>query len=96
MGTELPEGWISIRIEEGLLPYENRKKIRQRWSPQCERFPAKTIDDWGVLKTSAIQDGYFVDAENKHLPEKLEPKEHIEVQSGDILITCAGPMGVKS
>jgi type I restriction enzyme S subunit len=32
-----------------------------------------------------------VDVENKHLPDKLTPKEHLEVLNGDILITCAGP-----
>ena len=87
----LPPTWDLVEIEECLLPYENGKKIRQGWSPQCERFPAKTNEHWGVLKTSAIQDGAFVDIENKHLPEKLEPREHLEVLPGDILMTCAGP-----
>jgi type I restriction enzyme S subunit len=87
----LPPGWAQIEIEDSLLPYPNGKRIRQGWSPQCEDHPAKSHDEWAVLRTSAIQDGSFVDAENKKLPESLEPRPHLEVQVGDILITCAGP-----
>src|SRR5690606_3452702 len=83
--------WASVPIEDCLLAYPNGKKIRQGWSPQCEKHPVQTLDDWGVLKTSAIQDGSFVEEENKHLPSQLEPKTHLEVEPGDILITCAGP-----
>lgn len=87
----LPPGWAQIEIEDSLLPYPNGKRIRQGWSPQCEDHPAQSYDEWAVLRTSAIQDGSFVDAENKKLPESLEPRPHLEVQAGDILITCAGP-----
>ncbi len=89
--SHLPNNWSSIGIEDCLLAYPNGKKIRQGWSPQCEKYPAESLDDWGVLKTSAIQDGYFLEEENKHLPKKLEPKVQLEVEPGDILITCAGP-----
>lgn len=89
--AEIPESWIAIPIEDCLLAYPNGKKIRQGWSPQCENFPARSLDNWGVLRTSAIQDGYFVPEENKHLPPTLEPRTHLEVEVGDILITCAGP-----
>lgn len=87
----IPNGWATVEIEECLLPYPNGKKIRQGWSPQCENHPAQSHDEWAVLKTSAIQDGSFVEAENKKLPASLEPRPHLEVQVGDILITCAGP-----
>lgn len=87
----IPPSWALIEIEDSLLPYPNGKRIRQGWSPQCEDHPAQTHDEWAVLRTSAIQDGTFVDAENKKLPESLEPRPHLEVQAGDILITCAGP-----
>lgn len=89
--SSLPTGWVITPIENCLLPYPNGKRIRQGWSPRCEKFPAMTENHWGVLKTSAIQDGNFVEEENKHLPSKLEPKSHLEVEPGDILITCAGP-----
>ena len=88
---QMPGGWTNAVIEDCLLAYENGRKIRQGWSPQCEGHPAESRDDWGVLKTSAIQDGLYVDAANKQLPEKLEPRAHLEVEIGDILITCAGP-----
>ena len=86
-----PEFWAQIPIEDCLLAYQNGRKIRQGWSPQCENHPAETLNDWGVLKTSAIQDGEFVDSANKRLPANLEPRKQLEVEDGDILITCAGP-----
>ena len=92
MSSEItPHGWAIAPIESCLLPYPNGKRIRQGWSPQCKNHPAQSQDEWAVLKTSAIQDGYFVDSENKQLPTELEPRTHLEVESGDILITCAGP-----
>ena len=87
----LPASWTPVEIEDVLLPYPNGKKIRQGWSPQCENHPAESHDDWAVLRTSAIQDGTFVDAENKKLPPSLEPRTQLEVIAGDILMTCAGP-----
>lgn len=86
-----PESWTQIPIEDCLLAYDNGRKIRQGWSPQCENHPAETMDDWGVLKTSAIQDGEYVESANKQIPKKLAPRTQLEVEAGDILITCAGP-----
>jgi type I restriction enzyme S subunit len=86
-----PNSWVLVPIEDCLVAYPNGKKIRQGWSPQCESYPAQTLDHWGVLKTTAIQEGSFIEHENKHLPTFLEPKTHLEVEAGDILITCAGP-----
>lgn len=88
---QMPKSWTQIPIEDCLLAYENGRKIRQGWSPQCENYPAETLDDWGVLKTSAIQDGEYVESANKHIPSKLKPRTQLEVEAGDILITCAGP-----
>lgn len=88
---QMPVGWTNAVIEDCLLAYDSGRKIRQGWSPQCEGHPAESHDDWGVLKTSAIQDGLYVDSANKQLPKKLEPRAHLEVDVGDILITCAGP-----
>ena len=87
----IPASWTPVEIEDVLFPYPNGKKIRQGWSPQCENHPAESHDDWAVLRTSAIQDGSFVDAENKKLPPSLEPRTQLEVVAGDILMTCAGP-----
>ena len=60
------------------------------WSPDCENVAAD-IGEWAVLKTSAVTwDGYD-DHQNKRLPANLQPRPAIAVQSGDILITRAGP-----
>ena len=88
--TELPNGWAGIKIVEVLEPNENEKPFQQGWSPQCEKVSASE-DDWAVLKTTAIQEGEFLAFENKILPVTLEPRPHLEVKAGDILMTCAGP-----
>lgn len=72
-----------------LLP--DGKLVHQGWSPQCESGPACSDNDWGALKTTAIQDGAYFPEHNKRLPDSLEAKERLEVQPGDLLMTCAGP-----
>jgi len=72
------------------MPQSDGKIIHQGWSPQCHKEPASE-DEWGVLKTTAIQDGYFLDIENKRLPTEKEPKPRIEVKENDLLLTNAGP-----
>jgi len=88
--SELPKSWCSTEIEHILKPLETGKVIQQGWSPQCEKIPSQD-NEWGVLKTTAIQEGFFLPKENKKLPEHLEPRSAIEIKSGDILMTCAGP-----
>lgn len=44
-----------------------------------------------MVKTTAIQAGWFDDTQNKELPEALRPRPAIEIQAGDLLMTCAGP-----
>lgn len=87
----LPKNWTIAGIEETLARFDNGQTLRQGWSPQCESFPASSEDVWGVLKTTAIQDGEFQPEHNKQLPAKLEPDSLLEVQEGDLLLTCAGP-----
>lgn len=60
------------------------------WSPDCENIPAGT-DEWAVLKTSAVTWEGYHDSQNKRLPAHLQPRAHLAVQTGDILITRAGP-----
>jgi type I restriction enzyme S subunit len=67
------------------------ESLDQGWSPQCENEPAQNDDDWAVMKTTAVQSLQFLDAENKRLPVKLEPRAHLELIPGDLLITRAGP-----
>jgi type I restriction enzyme S subunit len=86
----LPSGWVKTRVEDVFAPLDDGRTVHQGWSPQCEDGPA-ALEEWGVLKTTAIQAGSFVDKHNKRLPEGLEPRRGIEVAVGDILLTCAGP-----
>ena len=57
---ELPDSWEWIRLSAILTSTDAGK------SPQCENRP-RTIGEWGVIKTTAIQDGYFLAEENKVL-----------------------------
>ena len=60
------------------------------WSPTCLADAAKK-GEWGSLKTTSITWKGYAPEENKKLPEKLEPREDIEVCIDDILITRVGP-----
>jgi type I restriction enzyme S subunit len=86
----LPAGWKVVELGSVLAAQPDGKLVHQGWSPQCDREPAGE-DEWGVLKTTAIQDGYFLEYENKRLPLNKEPRERIEVRDGDLLLTNAGP-----
>lgn len=88
--TNVPNSWAIVPIVDVLAVNQNGKPFQQGWSPQCESHPASE-EKWGVLKTTAIQSGAFGDYQNKELPEGIEPRPHIEVQAGDLLMTCAGP-----
>ena len=74
-----------------LAPLEDGRTLHQGWSPKCEQFASGSDDVWGVLKTTAIQDGKFLPEHNKQLPATLEPRPLLEVHTGDLLLTCAGP-----
>ena len=86
----LPDSWLRVKITEILEANNNGKPFQQGWSPRCENFPAPK-EKWGVLKTTSVQSGKFWDHENKSLPDHLEPRPHLEVKLGDVLMTCAGP-----
>lgn len=80
-----PMGW---KVEElSLLTGE----FDSGWSPACPDRPVEDAEDWGVLKTTAIQDLAYHYWENKALPGNLEPRPKAEVKSGDVIITRAGP-----
>lgn len=87
----LPKGWALTQIGDLFATLEDGRTLHQGWSPQCERGPAESGDEWGVLKTTAIQPAAFHPAHNKRLPASLEARPHVEVREGDLLITCAGP-----
>lgn len=89
-GRVLPTGWALAKIEDIFAVLPDGRTMHQGWSPQCHDKPAPP-EKWGVLKTTAIQPGAFVDRHNKQLPDTLVARPAIEVHAGDILITCAGP-----
>ncbi|MDX3984088.1 MAG: restriction endonuclease subunit S [Achromobacter sp.] len=74
-----------------LLPLsEFVDSLDQGWSPKCASEPADA-NDWGVIKTTAIQPVQFLPHENKRLPASLTPRPGIVINAGDVLITRAGP-----
>ena len=81
---DIPENWEWVRLGAIITDTEAGK------SPQCKNRPA-TEKEWGVIKTTAIQDGYFLKEENKVLPEDFEIKESQVIHVDDLLITRAGP-----
>jgi type I restriction enzyme S subunit len=64
--------------------------INQGWSPDCNSEPA-LIGEWGVIKTTSVEWQGYSDYENKALPERLKPRYSLEIISGDLLMTRAGP-----
>ena len=83
--------WEWTTLREVLVPQPNKKPLQQGWSPKCIPTPSPDSETWGVLKTTAIQPGRFDETQNKELPATLAPRPAIEVQQGDLLMTCAGP-----
>ncbi|MEO0453472.1 MAG: restriction endonuclease subunit S [Verrucomicrobiota bacterium] len=81
---EIPDGWEWCRLGEII------NRTESGWSPKCLDNPAPE-GTWGVLKTTAVQIGEYVESENKKLPARLEPRPKHETKVGDILITRAGP-----
>ncbi|WP_162908304.1 hypothetical protein [Allorhizocola rhizosphaerae] len=62
--------------------------IEAGWSPSAQSRP-KEAEEWGVLKVSACSWGEFKPSENKALMPGEVPRTHLEVQSGDFLISRA-------
>lgn len=78
----LPSGWEWCRLGDLELSSE------AGWSPKCLDTP-RSEDNWGVLKVSAVTWNQYNPMENKELPNSLAPREHLEVQDGDFLISRA-------
>lgn len=84
INIDFPNDWNLVNIDQIIW------NLDAGWSPACYPYPAKA-DKWGVLKTTFVQCNYFIENENKELPNELSPREDSELQSGDILVTRAGP-----
>jgi type I restriction enzyme S subunit len=81
----LPKAWSDMHLGELAL------EISQGWSPKCEGYPSRDDEEWGVIKTTAVQPMRFYYWENKALPHNLEPRPELELCAGDVLVTRAGP-----
>ena len=81
---EIPDSWAWIRLSSILTSTDAGK------SPQCKDRP-RSHGEWGVIKTTAIQDGLFLENENKVLPIGFDVPTQSKICSGDLLITRAGP-----
>ena len=79
---ELPLKWSWCRLDDVTLHSE------AGWSPKCNDT-ARSGDQWGVLKVSAVTWGEYKASENKQLPQHLEPRPEYEVNAGDFLISRA-------
>lgn len=78
----VPEHWTVCTLRRVVL------KIEQGWSPECDNRPADD-GEWGVLKTGCVNGGIFNAAENKALPDALEPAPALEIRDGDLLMSRA-------
>jgi type I restriction enzyme, S subunit len=68
-----------------LIPIaEYVQNLDQGWSPKCDSEPAGHIEEWAVIKTTAIQPIRFNPNENKRLPNHLRPRPEIEIDVGDV------------
>lgn len=84
-----------------LMPFDASRAMRpirdvltaldQGWSPKCESDAVLDGEVWAVMKTTAIQAIDFDGRANKRLPNSLEPRPELQIGTGDVLITRAGP-----
>ena len=81
---DIPENWIICRVGDLVSSIDAGK------SPKCKNESCSD-KEWGVIKTTAIQDNYFVRSENKVLSKSFEIKEKYIIHKNDFLITRAGP-----
>ena len=80
---EVPPGWVWCTLGELLVSNE------AGWSPVCPAEPRSSMDQWGVLKLSAVSWGEFLPHEHKVLAAGLTPRPAIEVRDGDFLMSRA-------
>src|SRR3989339_348244 len=81
---ELPKGWEWVRLGELLYSTDAGK------SPECVGNSV-VGNKWGVIKTTAIQQNFFLEDENKVLPSGFIVSDSHKININDVLITRAGP-----
>lgn len=60
-------------------------------SPTCEDRNIELPEEWGVLKTTAVQWTGWKEEEHKTLPKEFWGASHLEIHKGDVVVTKAGP-----
>jgi len=80
---QIPAHWEVVRIKHVV------SKIEQGWSPQCDATPVDGPEQWGILKVGCVNGDRFNPAENKALPDELEPVPELALRAGDVLISRA-------
>jgi type I restriction enzyme S subunit len=81
---EIPKNWTWCRLGSLITHTDGGK------SPNCDNI-AVSQNEWGVIKTTAIQENKFLDFENKILPNNFEVRDIHKIKVDDVLITRAGP-----
>tara|TARA_R110002049_G_scaffold57021_1_gene156786 strand:- start:4966 stop:6585 length:1620 start_codon:yes stop_codon:yes gene_type:complete len=79
---EIPNSWEWCRFQDLYNSIEAGK------SPKCLPYPAE-MNNWGVIKTSAISWGIFQENENKALPLNHTPFFDKEIKAEDFILTRA-------
>lgn len=79
---EIPETWEWCRLGEIILYSESGKSLR--CSPTSVTGTA-----WGIIKTSAITTGQFIEDENKHLSDAAPPNLKNQIYEGDLIFCRA-------
>lgn len=81
---DIPTSWMWVQLGE-LSWFLDAGK-----SPSCPKRAVKG-SEWGVITTTSIQIGFFDEVQNKVLPSSFPVSKSMQVNTGDILITRAGP-----
>jgi type I restriction enzyme, S subunit len=79
---DVPTNWGVLSVRRVV------RRIEQGWSPECLGRPAE-IEEWGVVKSGCVNRGIYVEAENKALPEAIDPVPEYEIGVGDVLMCRA-------
>jgi len=79
---EIPEGWEWCRCGEIVRAYEAGSSFK------CEDREV-TGDEWGVIKTSAVTSGTFLESENKFFRREPPGNTSAKVEIGDLIFCRA-------
>lgn len=77
---QIPQHWQTLKHARII------KNIEQGWSPVAENRNV-SIDEWGVIKISAISHGHFIETNHKALSPQDLPKLRFQIKKGDFLLT---------